>query len=55
MSYTISKLQNSAVGESDNIRFKFHFLLREMQKGIRAIRDCKKETREFKRREKMNK
>jgi hypothetical protein len=29
---------------SDNIRFKFHFLLRETHKAVCAIRDCKKET-----------
>jgi hypothetical protein len=36
------------------IRFvsSFKFLLREMHKSVRAIGDCKKETSEFKRREK---
>jgi hypothetical protein len=33
----------------------FKFLLREMHKSVRAIRDFKKETSEFKRREKMKK
>jgi hypothetical protein len=30
--------------DSDNVRFKFHFLLREMQKAVCAIRECKKKT-----------
>jgi hypothetical protein len=30
--------------DSDNIRFKFHFLVRETHKAICAIRDCKKKT-----------
>jgi hypothetical protein len=40
------------VGIAIRIVSSFKFLLREMHKGVRAIRDCKKETSEFKRREK---
>jgi len=30
--------------DNDNIRFMFHFLVRETHKAVRAIRDCKKKT-----------
>jgi hypothetical protein len=30
--------------DSDNIGFKFHFLLKEMHKAVCAVRECKKKT-----------
>jgi hypothetical protein len=33
--------------DTDSIRFKFHFLVREMHKTVSAITDCKKENPDF--------